>query len=212
MTLSDPRDPAVFWERLTNAADRDVDPVPDEPAGLLTDSLPPEANNIRLFPRRRVGLGSLGKPRFAAVADWHGCLVGREVKARTPPAGAFLRGTDNGWEGYGRIVAGPHRCPDPFFRLEDGWVVRRLSPDCNRIELQALRTVRDVAKLLRAMGAETANIHLGTPGVGDAIQADLAGRPQGWLRDTARRMLKAVTADWKEWRAATQLHSTERSQ
>jgi hypothetical protein len=111
-----------------------------------------------------------------------------------------LRGDPDGHDFYERVVHAARRCPDPFLRLERGWVVRRLTPDCSRIDLEALHTVRDVAALLRAMGFETANIHLGTPGGIAAVRADLAGHPSGWLRRAARHMLKTVTADWKDWR------------
>jgi hypothetical protein len=48
------------------------------------------------------------------------------------------------------------------------------------------------------MGWETANIHLGTlkPRV---LQTDLAKRPPGWLLAAARKMEKAVLADFKAY-------------
>jgi hypothetical protein len=48
------------------------------------------------------------------------------------------------------------------------------------------------------MGWETANIHLGSrkPRV---LLADLKERPRGWLYEAARKMEKAVLADWLEW-------------
>ena len=54
------------------------------------------------------------------------------------------------------------RCPDPWVRLRGTWIVRRLAPDCSRIELSALPQQRDEIKLLHSMGLETANVHLGT--------------------------------------------------
>jgi hypothetical protein len=106
----------------------DAGPLPDVAVGLLDQSLPPGARKVRRFRRRKAGLGSPGKPRFAVLAEWCGGRVGREVKARTPPAGAFPRGADGGSEYYARIVGGAHRCPDPFLRLDGWWVVRRLTP------------------------------------------------------------------------------------
>jgi hypothetical protein len=56
--------------------------------------------------------------------------------------------------------------------------------------------------LLEAMGAETANIHLGSPAALSALRHDLKARGSGWLRDAARRMVKATLKDWKAWRGA----------
>lgn len=199
---SDPRDPAAFWAKELKRIRKNPDHVSGEPAELLDRSMPPEAEHVRQCRRRKAGLGSLGKPRFAALAEWDGDRVGREVKARTPPAGAFLRGTDGAEDHYAQVAARAHRCPDPFLRVERGWVTRRLTPDCSRIDLEALGTVRAASKLLRAMGAETANVHLAAPEAVAAVRADLDRRPAGWLRSAARLMLEAVTADWRNWRAA----------
>ncbi len=93
------------------------------------------------------------------------------------------------------------RCPDPQIEVRDGWLVRRLSPDCSRMELATLPKPRDEGRLLRAMGWEAGNIHLGTRGAGKAILADLKGRKSAWLREAATNMGRLVRADWKEWRA-----------
>ena len=59
---------------------------------------------------------------------------------------------------------------------------------------------RDESRLLRAMGFETANVHLGTPGAAKVILRDLDKRPADWLHEAATAMVKATTADWREWR------------
>jgi hypothetical protein len=79
-------------------------------------------------------------------------------------------------------------------------LVRRLAPDCSRIELSQLPAKRDGKKLLRAMGLETANIHLGTKNAAGKIAADLRKRPAGWLYKAAKAMEQATTSDWKQWR------------
>jgi len=43
------------------------------------------------------------------------------------------------------------RAPDPYFGVRGPWIVRRLAPDCTRIELVTLAKERDELKLLRAM-------------------------------------------------------------
>jgi hypothetical protein len=86
--------------------------------------------------------------------------------------------------------------------VRDGWLIRRLSPDCSRVLLDELPKRRDEARLLKSMGWEAGNIHLGTRGAARAIVIDLARRKQGWLRDAATRMARRLRADWKDWRAA----------
>jgi hypothetical protein len=86
--------------------------------------------------------------------------------------------------------------------VREGWLIRRLAPDCSRIELGSLPKRRDEGRLLKQMGWEAANIHLGTRGAARSIGIDLARRKQGWLRDAATRMGRRLRADWKDWRAA----------
>jgi hypothetical protein len=52
------------------------------------------------------------------------------------------------------------------------------------------------------MGAETANVNLGTPGSRDVIRTDLRDRPVGWLADAARSLAELLEADWSAWRSA----------
>ena len=80
-------------------------------------------------------------------------------------------------------------------------IVRRLAPDCSRVELTSMPKERDEGKLLHAMGFETANVHLGTAGMAKAIITDLNQRPSHWLHVAAANMVKATTQDWRDWRA-----------
>jgi hypothetical protein len=80
--------------------------------------------------------------------------------------------------------------------VRDGWLVRRLAPDCSRIEPAELGKKRDEAELLRAMGWETANVHLGTPEALPRVQDDLRRRPAGWLAAAAAAVAAAVTEEW----------------
>jgi len=80
------------------------------------------------------------------------------------------------------------------------WVLRRLSPYCSRIELSQLPRTRDEEKLMRAMGWEVANVHLGTRGAARIIPRDLSKRKSNWLRDATELMTEAVEKDWKDWR------------
>jgi hypothetical protein len=87
--------------------------------------------------------------------------------------------------------------PDPFFVVTEKWIVRRLAPDCSRIEVAELPKKRDEAKLLRAMGWETANIHLGTRR--GRLARDLDARRSRWLERAATDMANEVVRDWQDW-------------
>jgi len=92
------------------------------------------------------------------------------------------------------------RAVDPFVHLRDKWIVRRLAPDCTRVELAAVPKDRDKNKLLHAMGFETANLHVGA-GAAKPILKYLTKLDRNWLHIAASNMVKATMADWDEWRA-----------
>lgn len=92
------------------------------------------------------------------------------------------------------------RRPDPVMKVYEGWVVRGLAPDRCRIEISELGPERDETRMMRAMGWEIANIHLGTrPAVKDVLN-DLKGRKANWLRSFAEKMVAATLKDWEMWR------------
>lgn len=195
------RDPVVFWGHVSRlpTARR---PLPSKVQELLLQRLPEGANEVR-FTRRRSGLGSLGRERLVAVAAWHGGFIAHEAKSLAPSAWEWAHPAHaSGRIHYQEAIAQAVRCPDPMVAVSEGWLIRRLAPDCSRIELASLPQRRDEARLLKAMGWEAANIHLGTRGAARAIGIDLARRKQGWLRDAATRMGRRLRQDWKDWRAA----------
>ena len=195
------RDPVAFWARIS-ALPTARGPLPGKAQELLLQRLPDGANSVR-YARRRAGLGSLGLDRVVAVADWGGAEIAHEAKAMALSAWEWAHPQHAGHRThYLELVNQAVRCPDPMLAVEDGWLLRRLSPDCSRILLDELPKLRDEARLLKAMGWETANIHLGTRGAARAIGIDLARRKQGWLRDAATKMARRLRADWKDWRAA----------
>lgn len=200
MVMKGLRDPVKFWGRMRALPRVPANRVPEEArAGIL--ALLPDPVIRRRFARRTAGLGSLGKPRFVGMIEWRGGLVAREAKARTPSACSWANGAAKpdlarSAELFERAV----RCPDPFLRAEGAWIVRRLAPDCGKIELASLSRVRDEANQLHAMGWETANVHLADANACEKIRRDLACRPPKWLRSASTRMLEATLADWSAWR------------
>lgn len=195
------RDPIVFWEGMRELPTaRGL--LPSTLTSLLIQRLPRGSTTVR-FARRRSGYGSLGCERLVAIADWHGSAIAHEAKALAASAWEWAhKDHPSGRILYLDASAGPLRSPDPFVEVRDGWLIRRLAPDCGRIELSSLPRPRDEARLLKAMGWEAANIHLGTKGVRRPILAQLKGRRSSWLRDAATKMGRLVRADWKTWRAS----------
>jgi hypothetical protein len=149
---------------------------------------------------RLAGLGSLGRRRYVALAQWRGGSVAREAKELTESAWLFAHPSRRK-RGilYQEALDCSVRCPDPFVKLHGRWLVRRLAPDCSRIELYSLPARHDAVHLLHAMGFETANVHLGTREA-HVMTADLDARNPNWLFKAASAMAASVRADWEEWR------------
>ncbi len=200
MAVARLKDPKKFWDKLDAMPPARGKP-PATARKALRVMLPDPDLEVR-FVHRIAGLGSLGRERYVAIGDWHGGQVAREAKALAPSACSWAAGAGgrHGKVYYQRILDQAVRCPDPFVRVKRRWVVRRLAPDCSRIELKALPAVRDELALLRAMGWETANVHLGSARA-KTLRADLQRRREGWLRKAATHMRDEVRTDWRAWRA-----------
>ena len=171
---------------------------PRQPRALIAHHLPRDCGKPR-FVHRIAGTGSLGHERYVGIAESQGGLVAREAKAMLPSAYDWQHGGEKMY--YAAILKAAIRAADPFVWIKQGWLIRRLGPYCSRIELDDLPKRKDERVLLEAMGAETANIHLGSASSLPALRRDLKARGGNWLRDAARRMTKATLKDWRVWRA-----------
>ncbi len=197
--LGELRDPVHFWGKM-DALPTVRSSIPKSARKALERLLPERDLDYRVA-HRVAGLGSLGHERFVALAEWRGGKVAREAKTLAPSACVWA----NGGKGsekilYEDIISQAVRVRDPFVELEGKWIVRRLAPHCSRIELASLPKERDESRLLRAMGFETANVHLGSKGAAVAIRRDLKKRPSGWLHAAVKEMSRAVMKDWEEWK------------
>src|SRR5580700_10009831 len=113
-----------------------------------------------------------------------------------PSAWAWLNGdVRNRQSFYEQAISSAVRSPDPFQVIDGSWLIRRLSPDSNPIDIQALPKHSDEEMLLNAMGLEAANVHLGTKSRARNILQDLKKRKRGWLQDSAERMSKILEKD-----------------
>jgi len=195
------REPIEFWGKLRARPPLDRPLRPPLRRALL-NSVPGGKGDFVLR-SRRAGLGSLGRERVVAEGDWGGAQAAREV---TLQEGVAPDASASPGPPAHQLLANAARSADPFYIPGPGYVVRRLAPDCSRIELGDLPHRRDDVRLLRAMGWETANLHLGTRGATELILSDLGSRAPGWLEEQARRMARATLRDWRDWRAAYKQH------
>jgi len=197
LALSKLRDPIRFWAKMQQCPPLTSKP-PEEARKLIEASLPPPCRQY-LLKRRIAGLGSLGHPRILALSSWQGAFIAREAKGIRTSASAWCRGISSE-EVYGvKLINRAIRVKDPFVRFHGHWLVRRLAPDCSRIELVSLPRERDEARLLYDMGWETANMHFGSPTAIPKVKDDLKGRRGKWLHKAAKSMCKTTIKDWEHW-------------
>jgi hypothetical protein len=193
IATNDLRDPTLFWAKLAA--------LPPQrgrtPGAAFRSLMPAQAQRFRVV-RRVAGVGSLGRQRWVTLADWRGGPIAREAKAVLPSAAEWLRPRSSAAIHCATLFRRAVRVPDPFYAVGSAWIVRRLAPDCARIELDTLPKRRDELKLLHAMGWETGNMHLGTPRA--VILRDLVKRSPRWLARGASGMVAALTQDWRDWR------------
>lgn len=190
------RCPIAFWEKIDKLPL--ASGVPDAALAALTGSLPARSGAPRIC-ARTAGLGSLGRPRFVAIADLCGGKIARETKPLLPSAAVWAGLSEPGPHAIETLLERAVRCPDPTVHVAGGWLVRRLAPDCTKIDIGQLPREREETTLLRAMGFETANVHLAT-GSAAALAEEHACRPKGWLARAAERMANLVVEDWEAFR------------
>ena len=133
--LIDP--PEDLWEKF-NKRPAVRDEIPRDAKRVLHNSIPDDIVQYKIV-LRKAGLGSLGQQRFVAIAEWEGGCIAREVKAMVPSSCAWLKG-DGGDRNpyYQEAIASAVRAHDPFQKTEGRWIIRRLSPDSNPVEIAML--------------------------------------------------------------------------
>jgi len=192
-----------FWEGLRK--DMIAGPVPQKVQVLLLTCLPAMSRRVRLA-KRLAGVGSLGRPRYVALAEWNGGLVAREAKAAVPSA-VHMDEADRRDRvlDHRRVRALAFQPRDPEFLLTRKWIVRRLSPEANKIELDRIEKLyRDEpdkagkarALLVAAMGTEIANVHLGTAALHRLLRGELKGLGDHWLAPAAEAAAERVRRDF----------------
>jgi Ser/Thr protein kinase RdoA (MazF antagonist) len=198
MALRAERDPVHFWSKL--AALSSAAP-PKRIQRLLRKSLPEPVENIT-FSHRIAGEGSLGRRRYVATGSSNGGLVAREAKAWLPSAWGWAKGRPKEHVYSVSLLKHSVRQPDPYYSVQDGWVIRRLGPHCGRIELTESPKRRDERLIVKDMGRETANLHLATPDQRINVLRDLSKRKPDWLVNAAQSMARATKRDWESFRSS----------
>jgi hypothetical protein len=160
----------------------------------------PAGVKINGYAAKSKGGGSLGRPRFIALATWQGGNIIREAKA------LVLSGWDwahkiEGAPQFLKLAEGAYRSPDPFLCVLNGFVFRRIAADTGKIDFNAPIAERFQSMLLDAMGQDLGSIHAASA-VSSQIAGHLQTLPADWLQDAANKAKSFVQKDFAEWREA----------
>ena len=198
VACTDP-DREKFWDEVKRYPE--ATPPGDVEDGLRRSL--PEGAVIDRFASRRKGGGSLGRPRFVAVATWRGGKVVREAKALVPSAWNWAHDEEHDKKAkrsaFMDLATGKYRSPDPFLRIHARFIVRRVAADSRKVELGDDAGDRLTLKLLEAMGFDLGAIHAASGDRTQAIRSDFDARPPDWLDRAARAAAASVQDDHASW-------------
>jgi uncharacterized protein (DUF2252 family) len=189
---------ADFWRKMETLAASGKPPTNYVKA--LAAAMPERGIKMTVLPRT-AGAGSLGRPRWVAIGQWHGAPTVREAKAMVPSA--WTRANRRGRDAlqWHRLATGRYRSPDPWLALTGNIATRRLSPNNRKIEAAETPFLTS-GKMLRAMGRDLAATHLGIADRRKAIEHDLGNRKRNWLHSAVERTADFVRRDCRAWRKA----------
>ncbi len=188
---------AIFWQKIENQylellAKKNPEQPPARWLKVFADALPEPSIALGHW-RRTAGTGSLGRPRWLGYGNWHGGPLLREAKALVP----------SGWtRARGEAARGRFRSPHPWYAASGNLLVRRLSPNNRKIDVE---DKRDAARLLHpdllwAMGRDLAGVHLGVRDRREPLKKDLAKCKKRWFRASVEVAAEFVTREHAEWK------------
>jgi uncharacterized protein (DUF2252 family) len=206
------------FHKKYSALDKIQGAVPSD-ARVALDACFPQPTPDYDVGHRDAGLGSLGRQRFTAVQnDWQGGIIVREAKALVPSAWLWAnQEQDQSYASalsaasiyYPTIVNKAVRSADPWLKIVDSWVVRRLGPDAFKVEIKYLRLEASkeeelTKRLLEAMGKEIANVHSpsndqSTDVTNHIKELSSNHTSSEWLFDSARTMAEQTKKDFDDW-------------
>jgi hypothetical protein len=183
---------SAFWSKLEAAPEAD-----DVTVGIraaLQKDMPPSCGPVRLA-WRQAGVGSLGRPRFVALAEMGGAPVAREAKRLVPSCWA----PDSAAGADFDISRGRWRASDPFLHRHGDIAIRRLAPNSRKLEIDQMKGAL-LVRVLDAMGRDLGAIHADDASVASLVATDLARRPKHWLSTAIATVAAAAQKDWHKWR------------
>jgi uncharacterized protein (DUF2252 family) len=190
---------ADFWKQMDGNNAGGGRPAQRYQDGLLA-AMPDADAQMKVWPRTG-GTGSLGRPRWVALAEWKGELVVREAKAVVPSAWGRVPARNADKIAIMEIARGRYRASDPWYQLTaEKVLVRRLSPNDRKIEMDKSRKVLLEDRMLDAMGRELANVHLGVADRSAALRQDLDARGDGWLVRATEKAADATQREFEQWK------------
>jgi hypothetical protein len=153
------------------------------------------------YASRVAGGGSLGRPRYVAIVEWNGGRLFREAKALVPSGWNWAHNDRSGHSHFLYLANGRFRSPDPYLRVHDKFIVRRMAADSRKLDLRDDANGVNSARMVTGMGFDLGAIHAADPKARDQILHDLDKTRRGddWLYDAARDAAAAVEADYGEW-------------
>ena len=181
-----------FWDQIEECADTSP---PRAVREALRQSLPEGARVLR-FATRTKGGGSLGRPRYLAIAEWAGGRLIREAKATVPSAWDWAHGAEGHTKSrLIKVAHGAYRSPEPGLAIASGFAIRRVAADSRKLDLADAAKQGLGARLLKAMAADLGAIHAADKRWPKVLD-DLKRREPDWLRRAARDARRAVEADF----------------
>jgi hypothetical protein len=183
-----------FWKKLASTRSRRA---PKDYIAAISEAMPDPDLAITTG-KRTAGTGSLGRPRWLGWADWRGAPAVREAKALVTSAWARAHDRSNAKIRVAEIACGRFRPIDPWMRVGTKIIVRRLSPNNRKIDVEDA-SGKLGKEMLETMAFDLASAHLGISDVGAAIVGDLDKRKRGWLLTNAKAAAAAFVREHDAW-------------
>ena len=122
---------------------------------------------------------SCGKPRVSCRPRGHSTTT-----RGSPPSV---------WE---EIATGRFRAPDPHFSLSGNILVRRMSPNSRKIDVEGSASKLLSSRMLRAMGQDIGHCHAASKDAIALVSSDLSRRRGKWLSGAAKAAARAITREY----------------
>jgi uncharacterized protein (DUF2252 family) len=201
-------EPNRFWKKALDSPELDAADLPRGLEAMFGASFQRRVPLVFRQQRNPGGLGSLGRRRYTALVKSRrgDPYEAREAKALVPSALYWIAGQPQMRSQTATLLQHAIRLPDPFFQVHDHWLIRQLAPDVAKIELperEADERLPLAPDLLRLMGRETANIHIGSRSpeyLGERLARLEREAGKEWLIEAAERMVDSTRADYKRWK------------